>query len=196
MDDPPDYEDFIECVDFMLTYQTEAACQAAFPFRVKGEAALRRARMTDILTIYPTAALRPLLLMFSGTRSYIFVLNMLLMNWCCAHFPYIEWWYTRGALENIPTFLTFAKKVTTLIKSTVADTSFFPLIECTGMAGYRLLPDPSFDIVAATEAAATGFGTVHSTSDGLREPFGWFDCASVLDVGPASFTPTTDRLED
>lgn len=172
---------YADQVEALLNSDDERLWQSTFPFRVKGDAALRRLRLRDLPVLYADKnQLRSTLLRLEGCRSYKFVNNMCQAELVTEGYSYTEWFHVRGGLANIPTFAAFAKRVTTALKSTVFPDAYCMLVEASGMPGYRLLPDPEFDIVDRTRDAAIGLGLVHSTSDGLAAPWGWLNCISSL----------------
>lgn len=159
--------------------------QRVFPFRVSGDASLRRLRLSDVVNIYEDKKrLADNLSLLYHCRSYVFVLNMLLLDEVRPELGYIAWYYRRGALANIATFLAFTKKVTIKLKACVYPNEYLPLVENTVMPGYRLLPDTSFDIERATQDSAEGLGLDHSTQDGLNVRWHLSDCFSTLHVPP------------
>lgn len=175
---------YAELVELVLSTDDDRIWSLVYPYRVKGEKPLRRLRLSDLPRLYSDKErLRSNLLLLENCRRYIFVLNMCLADLVCQAFRFIRWYHLRGALASVSTFLVNAKEVTILLKATIYTDAYLMLVETTGLAGYRLLPDPDFDLTAATEAAATGFGLDHTTSDGLSKPFGWLDCLPVLKVG-------------
>lgn len=177
---------FPDLVDECLTNDSDLVWQIAFPFRVRAEVGLRRSRLGDMLTIWPSIdSLRQFLLLLEGCRNYIFALNCCYYEWLTRSSlrgGIISWYHKRGALFNTATYLAASKKVTTLLKACVYPDAYSPFVEAGGMGGYRLLPDPNFDIIEATANAAVGFGDKHSTTDGLAASYGWMDCLPMLRV--------------
>lgn len=169
----------------LASTRDEAIWQQVFPFRVAGEAALRRLRLSDLPILYAghTTRLAAALCKLAHCRRYIFVLNILLLE-LVSSFSVVDWFFTRGALASVNTFLGYSKAVTILLKASIYPDAYLPLVECGVLAGYRLLPDPAFEMVAATRAASQGFGLEHVTTDGLAAPFGWADCSCVLRAVP------------
>lgn len=176
------YPSYKEQVTYLMSGAgTERDWQTVFPFRVKGDAGLRRLRLSDLPIIFPQA--EKVLLLLYNCRNYIFVLNICIATMVCKDFDYAQWFSERGGFNNIPTYLGFSKTLTIQLKGTLYNNKYLMLVEGSGMAGFRLLPDPTFDIVAATKDSATGLGLAHTTVDGV-EPWGWSNCVSYLRVLP------------
>lgn len=192
--DPKFFEKFVtyeEQITHLVNDGIEEEWQHVFPFRVRAEASLRRLRLADLPVICSNLGVElvPLLRMLSGCRSYIFIINIVLTHLTCSSFKFINWYYTRGALYSIKTFLSYSKINSTILKSIVYNSNYLMLVENNGMAGFRLLPDSSFDIVSATASSANGLGIEHSTVDGLAHKWGWINVVKILTVLPEPKLP-------
>lgn len=176
----PDYEANVEaCLTGTMDWED------VFAPRVKASISLLRCRMKDLPVLYgDRARLKTLLLKFGHYHEYVFVLNM-----CLAHYVYgldpkvgdfVGWWSDRGALRSNRTWNAYTKAVTVRLKSCVFADCYLGFVECTGLAGFRLLPDPTFDQVQATKDVSDGLGLEHTTSDGLAKAYGWTDCVDAL----------------
>jgi len=177
---------YLELVELCLDSDDDALWQAVYPFRVKGEAALRKEYLPDFRTIfYSRSELRSALAQLSKCRGYIFVINMLFAEFLFQarfQWSYLAWCGEHGALEGISSHQAFSKQVTLAIKAAGTPPGYHLLLEASGMAGYRLLPDPDFDIITATRNSATGLGISHETTDGLASIYGWLNSPNVLYV--------------
>jgi len=171
--------------------------EVAFPPRTPASLGLLRLRMKDLPTLYAGSrfSVADTLYKLRFINEYVMMLNMAVAHLVFSDkIDWLGWWEERGALRSGAIFERYSKEVSVALKSSVFSDDYLPFVEATGMSGFRLLPDPTFDVVKETRDAAEGFGLDHFTSDGLEKEWGWMDCVEVLTANPVGRKATFEEF--